>query len=584
MQPLYPTWEVVAVVCCLVVLFVPGGDACTNYIVSPGASADGSAQISYAADSGNLYGSLGYYPAADHSAGAKRALYDWDSGNYLGEIPEAPHTYNVVGNSNEFQLTITETTFGGLSQFSSQKGALLDYGSLIWVTLQRAKNASEAITVMDELMQRYGYASNGESFSVGDPNEVWIMEIMSKGNGELGSVWVAQKIPDGYVCGHANQARIRTFKQNDPETSRFAPDVIDFARRQGLYNGTDADFSFSDTFDPVSFLGGRMAEIRVWNFFRQVSEDPNFGDKYLDYVKGIDLTNRFPLYIKSKRKIAVNDTFWFMRSHFEDTYFDMRKDVGSGQWTSAYRARPLFWKNSKGVSYHNERPIGVQQTAWNLVAQMRSWMPDTIGTIVWFAVDGTSHSVHVPFYSTISSISDSWKDEGIQHVDDTQQSSKVNFKSAWWITNMVANLVYNRYDDMNPVVQSKIIQVEAGYFEDVKAMDTRMLHLLRQGTPKADIVAQLTTFSNTRGDQIVDDWLDFWKSLFFTFRDYDVVTMSVPKTKMDHPWPHAAENGYPMAWNDVVADSTGDHYKVPTSFTYSKEDQQKLKILSGKGV
>jgi dipeptidase len=312
-------------------------NACTNYLITPGATTDGSAFISYAADSGSLYGTLGFYPAGDHPSTARRECYDWDSGNYLGSIPEAAHTYNVVGNVNEHQLTITETTFGGLGQFSSQKGAIIDYGSLIWITLQRAKTAQEAITVMDELMQKYGYASDGESFSIGDPNEVWIMEVMSKGEGELGSVWVAQKIPDGYVSGHANQARIRTFIQNDPSTSRFAHDVIDFARKKNLYNGTDAEFSFSDTYDPVSFVSARMCEARVWNMFRQVAAESDFENEYLDYVKGENLTNRMPLYIKPKEKISLNDTFWFMRGHYENTYFDMSVDVGAGPFQSIYR-------------------------------------------------------------------------------------------------------------------------------------------------------------------------------------------------------------------------------------------------------
>ena len=569
--------------CLGVLLSALSANACTNYLVTPGASADGSAMISYAADSGSLYGTLGFYPAANHTPGSTRTCYDWDSGKYLGEIPEVASTYNVVGNTNEFQLTIAETTFGGLGSLSSQSGAIIDYGSLIWITLQRAKNVQEAITVMDDLMQKYGYASDGESFSLADPKEVWLMEVMSKGEGELGSVWVAQKIPDGYVSGHANQARIRTFNHNDPSTSRFAHDVVDFARKKGLYpsDKADSEFSFSDTFDPVSFTGARLCECRVWNMFRQVAAEDNFGDQYLDYVKGENLTHRMPLFIKPRDKISLNDTFWFMRSHYEGTYFDMTVDVGAGQYASAYRARPLFWETSDKVTYHNERPIGVQQTAWHFTAQMRSFLPDIIGAVVWFAVDDTAHSVHVPFYPSVTKISEKWADKGIQHVDDEKASLKVSFDSAWWLFNMVANLCYNRYDAMNPVVQAKIVEVESGYFKDTQAIEEKAKGMIQDGKT-AEVREMLTQFSMERADNIVVEWLEFWKELFFKFRDYFVVSPpAAPAHPKDHPWPSVVQGGYPTKWNDVVAKETGDHYLVPKNLDMALENRKLKAIRKG---
>lgn len=296
---------------------------------------------------------------------------------------------------------------------------------------------------MDALTQQYGYASNGESFSLADPQEVWIMEMMSKGPGETGSVWVAVRIPDGYVSGHANQARIRTFPQDDPANCRFAHDVVDFAVEHGLYpkDADPRDFSFSDTFDPVGFTGARLAEARVWNMFRQVADETGaFEHQYLDYILGQNLTNRMPLWIKPFRKLSLNDSFTFMRAHYEGSALDMSNaasnDLGAGEWDVPMRARPLFWPfEVDGKRYHNERPIGTQQTAWHFVGQMRSWLPRQVGTIVWFSVDDTTHSHHVPVYASSTNVSVAWGDEGIQHVDETGASLHVDFGKAFWMYN-----------------------------------------------------------------------------------------------------------------------------------------------------
>ena len=533
----------------------------------------------------------------------KRCVHtgDWDSGTYLGQIPEAAHTFRVAANSNEFQLTIGETTFGGLSQLSKQPGAVIDYGSLIWTTLQRARNVSEAITVMADLVSQHGYASDGESFSIADPNEIWIMEMIGKGPNATGAVWAACRIPDGYVSGHANQARIRSFVGK--KDCRWAPDVVSFAKDQGLYpaNGKPEDFSFSDTYDPVSFTGRRLAELRVWEFFRQVAEDEGFGDKYLAYVTGLDpaaATDRMPLWIKPRAKVSLNDTMWFMRAHYEDTPFDMRQDVGAGAFGAAVRVRPLDWQYGAS-QYHNERPIGVQQTGWHFVAQMRSWLPDPVGGIVWFGVDDTAHSHHIPVYVGAAAVSKKWSDAGIQHVDDEGLGLKVDFDKAFWVFNMVANLVYGRYEDAHPVVAQRIAQTEAGYFKAVARIDAKAAKL---GAKEAE--ALLTEFTVATGDKAVSDWLELWKDLFFRFRDFFTVTPPAQtradsninnsnnnnnnnnnndQKKPDYPWASVNQGGYSARWAKKIVAETGARYRVPddqgSGLGDSGHDARKRRIL-----
>ena len=551
--------------------------ACTNYLITPGASTEGTL-ISYAADSGAMYGTLGFYAAADHQPGAVKEIYDWDSGNYLGTIPQPPHTYKVVGNTNEFQLTIAETTFGGVT-FKDQTEAVMDYGSHIWTTLQRAKNVSEAITVLDQLMQTYGWASEGESFSIGDPNELWIMEIVGKGNVSKGSVWVAQKIPDGAVSGHANQARIRTFDRTDPSTVRYSKDVVDFARSQGLYKGTDEDFSFSDTYDPVGFTGARLAEARVWNMFRQVvDDDGSWGNNYLDYITGKNLTHRFPLYVYPKHKISLNDTMWFMRGQYDGTPLDMTQDVGAQQWAAAVRTRPLYWKSDEtGTTkqYHNERPIGTQQTGWHFVAQMRTWLPDAVGGVVWFGVDDTAHSVHVPFFVGVTSIPVGWADQGIQHVDDEQASLAVDWSKAWWSFNIVANFAYFRWT-AHVDVQQAIVRAEASFFTAVAALEKQVAPLVATNPGKAS--AMLTTFSSTAGSAIIAEWESLWKELFFKYRDFFTTSRPTQSGK-NHPWPATNQQGFPDKWGDYVVKSTGDKFLVPPTSFNEEIEQRKLRIV-----
>ncbi|OJV89895.1 MAG: dipeptidase, partial [Bacteroidia bacterium 44-10] len=419
---------------------------CTNLLVGKKASTDGSTLISYAADSYALYGELYHWPAKQYNPGEMLKVYEWDSGKYLGEIPQVLQTYNVIGNMNEHQLAIGETTFGGRSELSDSTG-IMDYGSLIYITLQRAKNAREAITVMTNLVKEHGYYSSGESFSIADPNEVWVMEMIGKGAGNKGAVWVAVRIPDDCVSAHANQARIQQFPLNDPENCIYSTDVISFARERGYFDGEDADFSFAQAYAPLDFGALRYCEARVWSFFNKVNKDMA---QYVTYAQG-KTTDPMPLYIKPDRKLSAQDIQEMMRDHYEGTELDWRFDVGAGPFNSPYRWSPLSFEVDS-VEYCNERPIATQQTAFSFVAQMRSWLPNEIGGILWFGIDDAAQTVYYPFYCG--------------HTETPHEMTPGNgdlltfsWTSAFWIHNWVSNMVYTRYSDMSvdmKKIQSKL--------------------------------------------------------------------------------------------------------------------------------
>lgn len=538
--------------------------------------------IAYNADSGNLFGSLGHYPAANHSPGTMRDIFDWDSGVYLGKIPEAEQTYNVVGNMNEYGLSIGETTFGGLGNFSHQPGAIMDYGSLIWVTLQRSKNAREAIKTASTLMADYGYASDGESFSIADPDEVWLMEIMSKGPGEKGAVWVATKITDGMVSGHANQARTTTFIQDDEDRVQFAPDVVTFAQRKGLYptTATAAAFDFSAAYDPINFAGARLADARVWGMM--VRAEVAGIEQYLDYVKGDNLekygATRMPLMFTPGHKVSLNDTMWIMRTHFEGTWFDnsgeIRPDVGAGPESSRYRWRPLEWQ-FQGKHYVNERTVGVQQTAWNFVSHMRGWLPQPLAGVTWWAPDDSSMALRVPFYGAATAISPGFGDPIGQlpaaavSYGVKADAGNMNLDSAFWVWNLVANYAYDRsYAKVAPVIQAKINEVEQDYMTRVAANDA----VAKAQSPE-EAVKTVTAFSVAIGTESISTWRNFWMSLFQSFRDGFTVTPPVVPTCTGgnthgctcRPIPDAAETGYSAAWyTRILADGdNAEHYGVP---------------------
>lgn len=518
--------------------------SCSNFLISKGATVDGSTMISYSADSHVLYGELYYRPAADYPAGTMVDVYEWDTGEFLGKIPQVRHTYSVVGNMNEHQLAIGETTYGGREELVDTTG-MVDYGSLIYMTLQRAKTAREAIRVMDQMMQDYGYYSSGESFSISDPNEVWIMEVIGKGPGKKGAVWVARRIPDGYVSGHANQARITTFPMNDPENCLFARDVITFAREKGYFSGKDEDFSFSDAYAPLNFEGIRFCDARVWSGFLKVADGM---DEYIDYIKGENYHHRLPLWVKANRKLTASDVMAMMRDYYQGTELDMTKDFGAGPNACIVRWRPLTWKVD-GVTYFNERAISTQQTGFSFVAQSRSWLPDPVGGILWFGVDDTYSTVYAPMYCGITAVPKSYA---------VGNGSMMEFSetSGFWVFNQVSNLAYTRYDLMIPYIQEKQKQLESGFMGEIQSIDKTAADLYKKSPSKA--LAYLTDYSVKSGDYSVAEWKKLYAFLFTRFMDGNVKT-AVPGKQN----PKVEQPGYSEEWYRKVAESTGDKLKVP---------------------
>lgn len=527
------------------VSFNPALDACTNYLITKGASTDGSTMITYAADSHELYGELYYYPAADYPEGAMLDVYEWDTGKFLGQIKQVRHTYAVVGNMNEHQVAIGETTYGGRSELKDPK-AIMDYGSLMYIGLQRAKTAREAIKVITSLMDEYGYYSSGESFSISDPNEVWIMEMISKGPDNKGAVWVARRVPDGYVCGHANQARIRQFPLNDPKNCLYAKDVISFAKEKGYYKGPDKDFSFADAYAPLDFGALRFCEARVWSFFNRITQKSKAMDKYLDYAMGKNPGNPMPLWIKPDRKLSVRDTIDMMRDHFEGTPMDMTKDLGAGPYCVPYRWRPLTWQVEKGKDkprYFNERAVSTQQTGFSFVTQSRSWLPDPIGGILWFSVDDTYSTVYIPMYCGIRKPPFSF-----EVGNGTFQ--EFTWDSAFWVFNFVSNYAYSRYSEMIVDIQKLQSQLEGKFFAMQPEVENAAMALYKQAPELAR--NYLTDYSTKEADAVVKRWKKLGEFLIFKYLDGNL--------KDEHG--HVKHPGYSKEWRQKVVEQSGDHFKV----------------------
>jgi dipeptidase len=543
--------------------------ACTNLLVTKGASKTGSVMITYSADSHVLYGELYYWPSRDYPDGALLDVYEWDTGKFMGKIKQVRHTYSVVGNMNEHQVSIGETTYGGVEGLVDPD-AIVDYGSLIYITLQRAKNAREAIKVMSELVSEYGYASSGESFSIADPNEAWIFEIIGKGKGNKGAVWVARLIPDGYVCGHANQARIQTFplatgkKTSNAITSKdlsrifdpavdcvYAYDVISFARSmKNPYTGTDQQFSFSDTYNPITFEGARFCEMRVWAFFRSVNNEM---EQYKNYVAGHDLTKRMPLWVKPNRKISDNDLMNFMRDHLEGTEFDMRKDIGAGPFGSPYRWRPLTWKVSddpNAPSYCNERAASTQQTGFVFVAESRNWLPDPIGGIFWFGVDDASTTVFNPIYCGITEIPECFK---VGNGDMITYSPT----SAFWLFNQVANMCYSRYDMMSADAIKLQKELEGKYIAETATIDEAAKKLYENDVWKAR--DYLTKYSVTTAQSTFKQWKKLSEYLLVKYIDGNIKKEKDGKFE----WVMPSQPGYDDKWKKSVIQDTGNKLLVP---------------------
>ena len=459
-------------------------DACTNVIVTPGASADGSSMVSYAADSHGLFGELYFRPAARFRAGTALAIREWDTGRPLGSIDQVARTWQTVGNINERQLIIGETTWGGREEQADPAG-IMDYGSLIYITLQRASTAREAIQTIVDLAGRYGYPSEGETFSIADPKEAWVMDLVGKGAGQKGIVWVARRIPDGYICAHANQARITRFPLDDPENCLYAPDVISFAREQGWYEGEDKDFSFRDVYNPLDFGGARACDARAWSAFnilgkgtftyeedgREVSRP---AADWLDYAMGYDLQGEMPLWIKPAAKVGVADVAYVMRDHYEGTPMDMTQDIGAGGNGLPYRWRPMSFE-WEGKRYTNERAIATQQTGFWFVAQARAWLPDEVGALIWFGCDDAATSYLTPVYASTKAVPECLREGNgdMLHYSPTSQ---------FWMCNRVANACYKMYDRMAPVARAAADAFERDQLErGIPAMDAKLAKLVQKG-------------------------------------------------------------------------------------------------------
>ena len=485
------------------------GWACTNFLVGKDASVDGSTMISYAADSYALYGFLHFVPAADHAEGAVREVKDWDTGKPLCTIPQVPHTYNVVGNMNEHQLAIGETTWGGRPELESGEG--IDYGSLIYIALERCKTAREAIKCMTDLVAEYGYASSGETFSIADPNEVWLMELIGKGKVEKGAVWVATRVPDDCIAAHANQARFTTINFKDKENWMWSKDVVSFALKQGYFEGKDKDFNFQEAYAPYDFSGLFVCEARVWSFFRKFSNDM---DKYFDFASGKTFVEtggkyageRMPLYIKPNHKVSAQELKNCMRDQYEGTPLDITQGPDAGPWNSKLRYGSLGFKLDS-VQYWFERPIATQQTAWSFVAQMRGYESAKAGGILWFGVDDAASTVYVPMYSTITEVPECFK-EGNGDMYNYSPTS------AWWTYNIVANWAYSKYSAMMPDIQKVQAAWEDKFNAQVEAVDAQVAEM-----DPAKATEFLTKYSCAQAQESTAAWKDLGIYLFVKYLD-----------------------------------------------------------------
>ena len=537
----------------LAAAFAMHGEACTNLIVGKKASADGSVIVSYSADDFGSFGYLRHFKAGKHAKGDTRFVYDWETNNYLGEIAESEETYNVIGNMNEHQLTIAETTFGGRPELVDSTG-LMDYGSLIYIALQRARTAKEAIKVITGLVERYGYYSAGESFTIADKNEAWIMDLIGKGPGRKGAVWVAMRVPDDCICAHANQSRIRRFPLNDPENCLYAKDVILFAREKGYYQGKkDEDFSFCEAYAPADFSALRFCETRVWSFFNRYAEGM---EEYLPYASGENLqAEPMPLFVKPYRKVSVQDVKDMMRDHYEGTPFALDHDPGMGPFEAPYRPTPLTWKVD-GKTYFNERPISTQQSAFVMVAQMRHWLPDYVGGVLWFGCDDANMVAFTPVYCCTDIVPECYSDKVADGLN-------FSFKSAFWVCNWVSSFVYPRYCQLFGEVAAVRDRLEKDYAHLQPDVERKAQELaLDSGETEAK--DYLTDYTNRTAAGMLYAWMELGKRLMVKYLDGGVrpekdgrfvCTPGGLSAPVERP-------GYPDRYRREIVKATGSRFEV----------------------
>ena len=537
-------------------LFLPlwggqeGARACTNLIVGKKASADGSVIVTYSSDDYGAYGYLFYQKGGKHRPGEMRKLYHYESNDYLGEIPEADSTYAVIGLTNEHQLTIHETTWGGREELADSTG-LFDYGSLMQVTLQRARTAREALQVMTSLVEKYGYQSEGESFTIADPNEVWVMDMVGKGPGGGAPVWVAVRIPDDCISGHANQSRIRQFPLKDKENCIYSKDVITFAKKKGYFTGKDKDFSFADAYNPLDFGGARYCEARVWSFFNKWGgEDMS---KYIKYAMGEDLQAQpFPLYMKPKKLLTVQDVKDMMRDHYEGTPMDIQTGLGAGPYEMPYRPTPLSYEVD-GKKYFNERPISTQQASCIYVAQMRSWLPDHVGGVLWFGNDDANMVAMVPIYCCAQGAPECFDER-------TGDTFTFSFKSAFWMQNWVANMVYLRYNLLYPELQQVRDRLESDFNAMQHDVEKKALAMT-----EAEARKYLSDYSHEQSAKMMDEWMQLAQLIVVKYNDMAVKKVDKQGNYLKTPGGNQVpvnRPGYPESYRRAIVKESGDKYLI----------------------
>ena len=533
---------------------VSEAEACSNFIVGKKASVDGSVMCSYSADDYGMFQYLCHYPAAKHAKGEMRKIFDWDSNKYHGEIPEAAETYNVIGNINEWQVTIGETTYGGREEMVDSTG-IMDYGSLIYVALQRSKSAREAIKVMTTLANTYGYNSGGETFTICDPNEAWIMEMMGKGAGSKGAVWVALRIPDDAICAHANQSRIGKFNMKDKKNVMYAKDVVSFARSKGWFKGKDADFSWKMAYAKPDFSGRRFCDARAWamlNHFYDMSP-------YLDWALGKNTDAQdMPLWVVPNKKVSVKDVENVMRDHYEGTPLSVAdgSDIGGGIWEMPYRPTPLMYKVD-GKQYFNERPVSTQQSGFVFVSQMRSWLPREIGGVFWFANDDANMAAFTPVYCSMTERPECYNTPGVDAVHFSK-------KNAYWVCNMTSNMVYPRYSLMFPTLKEVRDSLDNSYFAAQAGVEKKAQELYAQNPQAA--VKYLNDYSVEKAQQMLARWNQLFEFMVVKYNDMIIKPTDKNGTFKKTPYGLGAtpvRPGYPEKFAKQLVKQSGDKFLVP---------------------
>lgn len=544
----------VLLLCVLAARCVTPAHACTNFLVGRKASADGSVMVSYNADNYGMYGDMYRHVGSKHRPGEMRKIYEWDTNRYLGELPQATQTYNVIGQMNANQVTVTETTFGGREELCDSTG-LIDYGSLMYIALERSQTAREAIEMMTSLVEKYGYCSEGESFSVADKTEAWILEMVGKGPGSKGAVWVAVRIPDDCIAAHANQSRITRFDRNDKQNVLYAKDVISFARKKGYFSGKDEDFSFRDAYCPLDFGNIRYCDARVWSFFNRNADGM---EKYLPYIDGEDMTMDFPLYVKPNHLLSVQDVQNCMRDHYENTPLEMTKDLGAGAYEMPYRPRPLQ-RTVDGTDYFNERPTSTQQTGFSFVGQMRSFLPDAIGGIIWWTHDDANMAAYTPVYCCATDIPQCYR-----RIQEKQDELTFSWESAYWVCNVVANIIYPYYNKMFPDLLAARNELEEGFRNNQMRIETQAKSLYDESPEQA--VAFLTQYSLDSAQKMLSRWQQLFTYIVVKHNDMVVKPEENGhfKRTADGLGASVRNVGYSNDYWHKIIRETGDRYLYKT--------------------